>query len=100
MDGYERLASAIVAQAEEDYINCSKKIKRYNKKIESLKANLSMYNRDETIRKIKEYQNKIDKLENELDETIDFFYSDWFKTLSNKDPAYILERLEVLVDDS
>lgn len=100
MDPYERLASAIVAQAEEDYIRYHKQIKLYNKKIAKIETGLSQYNRDESIKMIKEYKIKIDKLEKELDDTIDFFYSDWFRTLSTKDPEMILEKLEALVDDS
>ena len=100
MDPYERLASAIVAQAEEDYVRYHKQIKLYNKKIAKIKASLSPYNQDESIRMIKEYQIKLDKLEKELDDTIDFFYSDWFRTLSTKDPELLLERLEAIVDDS
>ena len=68
MDPYERLASAIVAQAEEDYIKFHKQIKLYNKKIANLKASLSPYNKDETVKKIKEYKIKLDKLEKELDD--------------------------------
>ena len=100
MDPYERLASAIVAQAEEDYIKYHKQIKLYNKKIANLKTSLSLYNKEASIKKIKEYKIKLDKLEKELDDTIDFFYSDWFRTLSTKDPELLLERLEAIVDDS
>ena len=100
MDPYERLASAIVAQAEEDYIKYHKQIKLYNKKIANLKASLSPYNKDETVKKIKEYKIKLYKLEKEIDDTIDFFYSDWFRTLSTKDPEMILEKLEAIVDDN
>ena len=102
MDGYERLASAIVAQAEEDYIKNHKKIKEYGKKIERLKANLSSMPRskNEINTKIKEYELKIKKLNYEVDEIVDFFYSSWFRTLSTKDPDYVLEKLEEVVDDS
>lgn len=93
MDGYERLASAIVAQVEEDHIKNNKKIKEYGKRVECVKVNLSSMhrNKNEIETKFKKYELKIKKLNYEVDEIVDFFYTSWFRTLSTKDPDYVLE---------
>ena len=94
MDPYERLASAIVAQAEKDYINYHKKIKQCNDNINKIIDNITKYNLEPSMHKIEEIERKISRFRSEIDEIVYFFKSAWFRTLSDRDPENVLKKLE------
>ena len=102
MDGYERLASAVVAQAEMDYITCHRLIKEHSRKIKKLEADLSRLprNRDAIMKRIGELELKIEKLRYEIDEIINFFNSSRFRIFSDKNPERLISKLEEIVNDS
>lgn len=97
MDGYERLASAIIAKAMDEYVKYHKKIKQLKNKV--YKAN--PYNYSLVLKKQQQDKETIKKLKEEIEELEEFFYSDWFSTLSHgKDPDSILDKLKEAIDDN
>ena len=70
IEPYQDLANAIVAQAARDYLFILRRLKHHP-------AN------SEARRKAREYES--------------FFYSDWYSTLTNVDPEYLVSRLKKTV---
>lgn len=71
-DGYQNLANAIVLQAVRDFRKCAKVVKRRG------------YGSKEAV--------------NEMRSIVEFIKSSWFKTLTNIDPDYLLEKLKEEVE--
>lgn len=64
---YENLGNAIIAQAAEDYRKANKRLAKFP---------------DDA------------KAEKKKDKLLDFFYSSWFRALTEIDPQYLIDRLD------
>ena len=102
---YKNLAMAIVRQAMEDYADAL----RYSKKLRTGEAFRTLYllladglYNGKNLRTFKmsltKTKNKIIKMENTIYSCEEFFYSDWFKILSDANPDYIVDKINKLVE--
>ena len=71
IEPYQDLANAIVAQAARDYLLLLRLLKHHPED-------------GDVLKKAREYEN--------------FFYSDWYSTLTNVDPKYLIEKLKKTVE--
>ena len=83
MTPHETLARAIVTQAIADYIPFYTALEKHRAIDTSLFDNKTLV----------KYNRKLAKLEKDFDDLVDFFYSPWFKELTDLDPQLILDKL-------
>ena len=83
MTPHETLARAIVTQAIADYIPFYTALEKHRAIDTSLFDNKTLV----------KYKRKLAKLEKDFDDLVDFFYSPWFKELTDLDPQLILDKL-------
>lgn len=83
MTPHETLAKAIVTQAIADYIPFYTALEKHRAIDTSLFDNKTLV----------KYNRKLAKLEKDFDALVDFFYSPWFKELTDLDPQLILDKL-------
>lgn len=83
MTPHETLAKAIVTQAIADYIPFYTALEKHRAIDTSLFDNKTLV----------KYNRKLAKLEKDFDDLVDFFYSPWFKELTDLDPQLILDKL-------
>lgn len=83
MDAYEKLANAIIIQAADDF-------RSYTKKLKTLKA---VDTRSMDAKALAKYKKKLDTVETDIREVVAFFYSDWYRCLTDVEPDAILDRL-------
>ena len=88
-DGWQLLADSIILQAVRDFRSHARMIKSIRKRLNSRK-----YTREE-----KDFQiERLRLYERKLDEDKDFFFSDWFSTLTELDGYDLLCRLDKEVE--
>ena len=83
MTPHETLAKAIVTQAIADYIPFYTALEKHRAIDTSLFDNKTLV----------KYNRTLAKLEKDFDDLVDFFYSPWFKELTDLDPQLILDKL-------
>lgn len=83
-DGAEKLRVAIIAQAGKDYLLYKEREYNYNKLFEAGKMELE------------DYEEKLRKNRNDINQVVTFFKSKWFQTLSEGETNYerITQRLD------
>ena len=83
MTPHETLAKAIVTQAIADYIPFYTALEKHRA------IDTSLFDKE----MLKKYNKDLAKLEKDFDDLVDFFYSPWFKELTDLDPQLILDKL-------